>query len=844
MSGCKIKKKDFRCMFVCFFLMFFLVSCGGSSNDNANNKPVGSVNNRAPVAEDATYQIEFNTSLNVRLTALDADANHLTYKIIQQPTVGMFVLSDSQTQTYRYNHSSENVSPQQVIFEVSDGVLKDQGTITLNIIDSSAPEIVSSNPEDKSVDIALSTAIKITFDDVMSDFPYQLNSSLCQGGVQISSDAFNSCQAISAVSRESNNKVLNIQLAQPLAGSQGYQIKVTPQATNFHGVAAEEKVIANFSTQIDDIKISEVSSSGTLIDSRWIELFNGTNRTVDLADYSIKTQAIDFDTITDAGLKRFSLPSSQLMPGEYLIVQSRFTRSHWQTSVASSPQWVFMGSGNDDIGPFWYQNGFVELLNKAGDKTVDFVRFGSNLQPPVEESHWSGQQSAPEISTVSGGSLIRKSVGSDSNSALDWQTATFMTPAGVNDVTCSDDVDLDGIPDCAEVAGSSFAGLPLYDWGARPGVKDIFIEVDYMSLTHPGMKPHAESMQKIVDVFSNKGYAVHFDAGSLYHPDAGLSVNNFDLGGGNLVPYYIQTTFSSSQTVPSIIDHKISNFDPRRLPIFHYVLMANSSSASGASGAGGIAEIPGNDVLMTMGSWNLSLSNEASRNTAYNFQAAMIMHEIGHNLGLRHGGDEDMNKKPNHLSVMNYLYAAVGLPTIGTREGDRYYRSFHLDNTSCNLTNNELHRSFTGPVSDFVIDYSSGLSQPINENQISESQGLGMQNSIGVDFNCNGNDGDTLMSYDVNGNGSYTDILNDFDEWSVIELRFTQSSYGAAGVPEFISKKQKDSAPQFLLRKGTNSLSKVSTGTTGVGLSANQELSKEESPGRHFFELLDRIQSN
>jgi hypothetical protein len=41
------------------------------------------------------------------------------------------------------------------------------------------------------------------------------------------------------------------------------------------------------------------------------------------------------------------------------------------------------------------------------------------------------------------------------------------------------------------------------------------------------------------------------------------------------------------------------------------------------------------------------------------------MHELGHNLGLRHGGDEDSgddlegwkNNKPNYRSVMNYLYA-------------------------------------------------------------------------------------------------------------------------------------------------------------------------------------------
>ena len=41
------------------------------------------------------------------------------------------------------------------------------------------------------------------------------------------------------------------------------------------------------------------------------------------------------------------------------------------------------------------------------------------------------------------------------------------------------------------------------------------------------------------------------------------------------------------------------------------------------------------------------------------FQARSLMHELGHTLGLVHGGNQslnDLNYKPNYLSVMNYLY--------------------------------------------------------------------------------------------------------------------------------------------------------------------------------------------
>ena len=44
-------------------------------------------------------------------------------------------------------------------------------------------------------------------------------------------------------------------------------------------------------------------------------------------------------------------------------------------------------------------------------------------------------------------------------------------------------------------------------------------------------------------------------------------------------------------------------------------------------------------------------------------QAGTLMHELGHALGLLHGGEEDVNNKPNYLSVMNYSFQACGVPT-------------------------------------------------------------------------------------------------------------------------------------------------------------------------------------
>src|SRR5262249_13618533 len=83
----------------------------------------------------------------------------------------------------------------------------------------------------------------------------------------------------------------------------------------------------------------------------------------------------------------------------------------------------------------------------------------------------------------------------------------------------------------------------------------------------------------------------------------------------------------------------------------------------------GFADLPGNDALISFGFFadnSLPISIE--------FWTAAMMHELGHNLGLVHGsladvasvgGDichlNDINYKPNYISVMNYLYEGAGL---------------------------------------------------------------------------------------------------------------------------------------------------------------------------------------
>jgi hypothetical protein len=151
------------------------------------------------------------------------------------------------------------------------------------------------------------------------------------------------------------------------------------------------------------------------------------------------------------------------------------------------------------------------------------------------------------------------------------------------------------------------------------------------------------------------------------------------------------------------------------------------------------------------------------------------MHELGHNLGLHHGGDVDDNGKPNYVSVMNYLYVNLGIPVIGTAEGDRYY----LGQGGCGgLIANELQLQNSRWTQSFVIDYSNGSGAALNEGAIVESAGLGRTGSVPVDFNCDGAIG--TSTFDVDGDGTANQVHTDHDDWGALRLPFAHSVGGAS----------------------------------------------------------------
>jgi hypothetical protein len=329
--------------------------------------------------------------------------------------------------------------------------------------------------------------------------------------------------------------------------------------------------------------------------------------------------------------------------------------------------------------------------------------------------------------------------------------------------------------------------------GARTNQKDIFIEVDYMNSTDPGIIPRSESLQMVVDAFAAKNISVHFDTGTQF--SATFSTANFNLGqGSNVVAYekcigFDQTTcFSNTSSRRSIYDWKIEYMDLRRRNIFHYLLMGNSQLNSGLADSSGRAEILGNDLILTMGTgWGLSTTTATNLNKLINLQASTIMHELGHNLNLQHGGNEATNYKPNYYSVMNYMYQLNGLDASpSSSNAFQRWRKEKGDGTPslCNLSNSPCNSP-----SQFIINYSDGSSASLNESALLEANNIGRGSTSGAfaDWNLNGVKDTSSLSIDLNADGSKF-TLTDYNDWSNLILPFSRNSQSQLGISLYSNK--------------------------------------------------------
>jgi hypothetical protein len=331
-----------------------------------------------------------------------------------------------------------------------------------------------------------------------------------------------------------------------------------------------------------------------------------------------------------------------------------------------------------------------------------------------------------------------------------WNTGTDPNAA---------DTDEDGLPDGDEVNGT-LGGLNLPALGVSPLHKDILLEYDWMDDAECGTahshRPTDAMLAIVREAFANapvgnpdrkNGIRVYQDVARL-HSDVAWGYAGLE-SGSNLIEDADGFIEGGVDDI-NYIDEENTNFNANRRGYFHYVVFAHGYTAS--PGSSGQASILGHRMLIT-----LACGYADIRPVAYT-----IMHELGHNLGLLHGGDEACNRKPNYNSVMNYRFQFTGV-------------------MDCSL--HPLGKA----------DYSSGIRRMLDENALIEGDGVCRVQAAAqagippIDWNHNNLIDPDPISYDVNfyPNSICPGLaeLHDYNDWAHVRLTDVRAFAAVASDP-------------------------------------------------------------
>lgn len=338
---------------------------------------------------------------------------------------------------------------------------------------------------------------------------------------------------------------------------------------------------------------------------------------------------------------------------------------------------------------------------------------------------------------------------------------------------CEVDTDEDGLCDAWETDGidideDGVVDLDLKALGADPRKKDLFVEVDrWKDQTTFGLGG-------VITAFANApvknpdgttGIKMHILIDDEVTAVAGTELTGTD----ELVPEDIDLTKFGTKTVTATTtscegkgwfgtkaDRESDNCEniiqAKRL-VYRYAIYVWSMAGSQSSGRG---ELPGNDFIVSVGN--------AGKNNNQRVQSGTFMHELGHTLNLRHGGSDDVHRKPNFLSVMSYNY-----------QFDFGYAGRPLDYSRWTLA----------ALNEGSLDESLGIQGPATwEQVVFQLSGTNVVTdtdaSQAIDWDQNMTVDEDAKALDVN-NDSTRAVLQSHHDWDNILLAFQNLSSAQSG---------------------------------------------------------------
>ena len=331
------------------------------------------------------------------------------------------------------------------------------------------------------------------------------------------------------------------------------------------------------------------------------------------------------------------------------------------------------------------------------------------------------------------------------------------------------DTDGDGLRDDWEILGVPYTdafGRPAryrLDWSGGPGApnpgrgarrKTLYLEIDAMNL---GVNPDVWTVVRASAAVSNA-----FRGAPVANPDGSTGIEvivwndelflpaapwTFNPGAGVSWPPefagFKQSKFGSVRERSDPSWNQPGGMRDAKLAAYHYCVFADRL---GATGVAGVAELFGNDLIVTLGGWFFGTWPPTAGQIQYKWQVAagVLMHELGHNLGVHHGGVGDWtNFKPNYHSVLNYTWTTPRSPLFPPNPNlaqQAYAASWQLDYSSTlfpSLDESALSETATSMCGGCAAPH-AGHVVPIGPAGALGWGGLVTESATGIDFDNNG----------------------------------------------------------------------------------------------------------
>ena len=378
------------------------------------------------------------------------------------------------------------------------------------------------------------------------------------------------------------------------------------------------------------------------------------------------------------------------------------------------------------------------------------------------------------------------------------------TVASITKIACASDTDGDGLCNSWETAGQTIpyggARYNLYNSDITPpnsSIPDIYVEIDYMTGHRPDI---ATVINPVKSAFSSKGVTLHVIVDeTLIHVD---NLNAWSDPGGNngnsnddfdsiKKNHFGRVSGGVNERAAGSLASNSPSGDLLRAKAnaYHYGVIAHGIGVCPGS-ISGLAELPGNDFIVSLGcNFGTSNKNGGHPDGTIQEQQGTIMHELGHNLKLRHGGGDDINCKPNYPSVMSYTRQFPTYPgwVLDYSGKSRTLSTQYLGtiNEDILIESSPLKRadgsSYGTPIRTLVW-YSNGLARTATTDQA----------AVGIDWSGNGG---ALQSSALNPDLSINTfpgligcdtssitVLNGHNDWAKLGYNFRTLATGLDGV--------------------------------------------------------------